>query len=452
MGAYSGFDKNNEVLLMNEMSEEAILEAYFGVSKELEDIITQLGVFRSKYTDRYKYGMYFDDVNIDPDLLKFNRMIEDFFGFGTFSLIVDPRAVINAFTFPIGTRIDTNTRADIRADKNGYKYDKSAGYVCVTYIYTGLIFDDEFTDREIMSIILHEIGHNFSGTMNNLITFTEFISKILFLPRVIMGIIYSITNPVTGGRITATTFNSTSEWYVNFMKKAREDNGLFSLLVRISKGFSGIVSDINSNISAIRTPFILMIPGVAIQIVLKNIMKNPLELINLFSGYQNERIADNFPTMYGLGPETASVEKKMAEMDGGVDIKRAIMNTPILGHLYDLITLPILAVLQLMDPHPATPQRINNQLLILKKEIEKEKIDPKLKKEIQANIDDIERQMKKTEEEFTLSDGRAFSKIYGFILLKLFKGDFREIFQNTDKDVKMYDKAYEKALAKTEKK
>lgn len=452
MGAYSNFNELSNTLFMNEMTEEAILEAYFGTSKELDDIITQLGVFRSKYTDRFKYGMYFDDVNIDPDLLKFNRMVEDFFGFGTFSLIVDPRAIVNAFTFPIGTRIDTNIRANIRADKNGYKYDKSAGYVCISYIYTGLIFNDEFTDREIMSIIMHEIGHNFSGTMSNLITFTEFISKILFLPRIIIGILISITNPVSGGRLTATTFNSTSDWYVNFMRKAREDDGLFSLLVRLGKGFGGIISDINTNINAVRTPFVLLMPGVAIQIILKNIIKNPLDLINLFSGYQNERIADNFPTMYGLGPDTVSAEKKMAEMDYGIDTKKAIMDTPILGHLYDLITLPIMAILQLTDPHPATPQRINNQLLILKKEIEKEKIDPKLKKELQYNIDSIEKQMKETEEEFTMSDGRAFSKIYGFILLKLFKGDFREIFADPKKDVEMYDKAYEKALAKTNKK
>lgn len=452
MAIYSNFDEEKCIILMSEMTEEAINEAYFGLSSELQTIINQLGKFRSKYTDRFKYSMYMDDMNIDPELLKFNRMMEDFFGFTTYSLIVDPGVVQNAFTYPIGARIDTNIRGNIIADKNGFKYNKSSGYVCCNYIYTGLIFNDEFTDKEIMAIIIHEVGHNFSGAIDNIVTLNDIIKKLLTIPSLLMIILINIIqlDLAGAGRSVATSTNFTTDMYVKFMKEARKDNDTFSILVKVSKAIKAINSDINHNIGAIVGPFKLLDPQFIEKLIVNKIkmMKNPLEIFMLIGGYQDERIADNFATMYGLGPDLTSAFKKMDDLESGIDTQRVIRNIPLIGHLHDLIMIPFMSLLSLLDPHPMKPARLRNQLMLMKKEIDKEKIDPKLKKELQANIDVIEKQIQDNYDSFKPYEGKAISKVFGTILYILVKGDIREIFFDPKRDMQEYDKAYEKALAR----
>lgn len=66
------------------IKQQAVNEVYFGKTPELIAIENQLDIFRNKYI-----GKYIDfKSNNDPDLLKFNRMIEDFFGFGCFNLYI----------------------------------------------------------------------------------------------------------------------------------------------------------------------------------------------------------------------------------------------------------------------------------------------------------------------------------------------------------------------------
>lgn len=55
---------------------QAINEVYFGKTKEILAIEKQLDLVRNKYMNRYLTNVF---VNNDQDLLKLNRMIEDYF-------------------------------------------------------------------------------------------------------------------------------------------------------------------------------------------------------------------------------------------------------------------------------------------------------------------------------------------------------------------------------------
>ena len=51
----------------------------------------------------------------------------------------------------------------VMADKqNGYKFVPNNNFVLLVNIAYGLIADPQYTDAEIVAVILHEIGHNFA--------------------------------------------------------------------------------------------------------------------------------------------------------------------------------------------------------------------------------------------------------------------------------------------------
>ena len=106
-------------------------EVYFGKTKEMLAIENQLDKFRNKYLGKYVFNTH---VNSDPELLKFNRMIEDYFGFGCFACHIINQMLVNAFTAPIDYRIDVGgtTINNLIADKKTlYLYIKRIFWIYI---------------------------------------------------------------------------------------------------------------------------------------------------------------------------------------------------------------------------------------------------------------------------------------------------------------------------------
>ena len=141
----------------------SINEVYFGKTPEIMAIENQLDKFRRNYMGKYLIM----GVNNDPDLIRLNRMFENQFGFGCFSLNIVTQMIENAFTMPIDMRYDVfNTNKNLIANKNTFKFNKDADYTCIVCIFSGLIFNPAYTTEEIMACILHEIGHNFYAALD----------------------------------------------------------------------------------------------------------------------------------------------------------------------------------------------------------------------------------------------------------------------------------------------
>ena len=97
-----------------------INEVYFGKTPELQKIENQLGKFRSKYMQNYIGAPL---VNNDPDLLKYNRMMEKYFGFGCFSLSIIQTPTVNAYTTSVSSTFDTALyQKNLIVDKNHFKF------------------------------------------------------------------------------------------------------------------------------------------------------------------------------------------------------------------------------------------------------------------------------------------------------------------------------------------
>ena len=154
-------DKNNKNNL--QLPINILNEVYFGKSTELIAIQNQLDKFRNKYMGKYVFNM---SVNSDPELLKFDRMMEDFFGFGCFTLHVINTLQPNCYTIPVDCRFDYNNNNNIVVTKNGYKFKKEMDYAIIVMATSSIIFNDGFTTDEVFAMLLHEVGHNFNSSIN----------------------------------------------------------------------------------------------------------------------------------------------------------------------------------------------------------------------------------------------------------------------------------------------
>ena len=394
MGIFINDQNDNNKYLLDTLSESSIQcinEVYFGKTKELLEIEQQLDVFRNKYMEKYVLNM---KVNSDMDLLKFDRMMEDYFGFGCFTLHIHNMQEANAFTMPIDYRYDyKNPRDNIIADKNGFKFKKEFDYACILGIYSGVIFNPEFSTQEIMALILHEVGHNFNSVINR--------------PNGAMLNIYTTClyalNLLTSVLLTPALINihiNTNKHRIaldRMGKNMREQNyfpiiiydAMKQILMIAYAGVKGI-----SNITRIFTMGVQCVYDIltkVINIPLK-ILSNPLSVIlkpfGVKVGYRSEESADNFATMYGYGGELSSALQKLegAEGESSSKIMKAFNKLPVISSLMHLVEAPALILLSIFDSHPNTVIRVKDQIALLEAELNKADIDPKMYNVIKQDI------------------------------------------------------------------
>lgn len=372
---------------------QAINEVYFGKTKEILAIEKQLDLVRNKYMNRYLTNIF---VNNDPDLLKLNRMIEDYFGFGCFSLNIINEPTINSYTIPIDFRLREGGTGKIKSDlivnKNTFKFEKSADYTCMVYIYSGVIFNSEFTTGEVMAMILHEIGHNFYSAINN---YSSGIMVDLFVALRIIYDVYLIffgliSNPSVSLMGAKNLVISTDDFYKfkeKIKKNLRQNNNLIIKLIDIQKWFKSLANTAKlSIIDIIDMASLGLINPIAG--VLDAFDLNLFSLLFLPMKYKDERTADNFATMYGYGPDNISLDNKTSSLNikQPSKIKTLYMKIPLISNLYALNVNIGTILFSAFDEHPIGISRCQDQLNMLKRELEKSDIDPKMKKAIQQDI------------------------------------------------------------------
>lgn len=415
---YSKYDYYNKVPI----GYNVINEVYFGDSKELSEIQDQISILRRRY---YGQSKYFNKINTDPDMLELNRMIEKFFGFKTFSLTLEEETAYNAYTFPVSSTLDAPIGDKIIETTNtGYRFKKEYGLNAITVMNSSLFLSTDFTDREIMAILLHEIGHSFGTGLAQNSTFCGLYSKLLALINVIASI---ITLDIRG---LSSTTNITREWYNKTTEKIKREHPELNNVFHFLKGIEGLLSGIMLNIVVISsvTNTIINPISIFISVIYRNVVnliKHPQKIIKVLFGYKQEVVSDNFATIYGYGPDLASGLNKMHEKGAGVLSLEVINQAPIIGHLYDLFSLPIDRICSYLDEHPSTPARCDNQLRYLKKELNKQSMDPKMKKQINSDIERLEKEINRMYKNVNFDDPRGFSKAYGGLLINLCGGDLR---------------------------
>lgn len=430
-------------------------EAYFGKTPEILEAEAQLNKFRNKHMKNYVLKNI--SVNSDPDLIMFDRMIEKIFGFGCFTLKIINSPIANGFTLPVDYRFDAvRDGSDIIADKKGFKFKKKFDYSVIVYSYSGIIFNPDFTTGEIMAMILHEIGHNFNsalskknGTMVNLfvtIQFLKLVAEFLSMPVLFVNDIPDALK---------TYSNEFRKFADKKGREWRENGSALILIYDIYKWINILKTNVGYTMAQLVNVLTLGLGSAFTTIITKLLnLLSPAAIINALTGliwlpmkYRSERTADNFATMYGYGSETISLMNKMSykEKDSADIIMRNANKVPVLSTIIHLNELPAFLLLTAFDEHPKAITRCQDQLDLLKREVTKDDLDPKMKKAILIDIKACESQLNdfaKIKNKFT--DPYLFKKKYELLMKSLGMDIKNDLLDDTDK-FDAYDFALNKA-------
>lgn len=419
-----------------------INEGYFGETEGIRKILDQLGKLRDKYASKpYAYDLR---IEKDPGMDKLCKLFCEEFGFYDFVLTIEKSIQYNAFTFPIGSSWDqVNTRKDIEITPTGYRYKKGNKYLCWIVISGGFFYNTrQFTHREILGIILHEVGHNFSPKV-----------PAINIGRT-LGSAFAVMTAVTIGMMNAPAgivmlLTSSSHFYKfgifveRYIKKNHPDFadalGLISYYINMYKDVVGEIKFIQSLGSMFTIPLntIDILLG-KIWSYISMLIRSPGNICFIVTGYSDEQFADSFPAMYGLGPDMGSALDKLSGMKHGLVSQEGIADEcPIIAALYDLCTLPIYIVLAPLDMHPAIFERIKNVQRVLEEEATNTG-NPRLKKRIaednkkltkylneyyNVNHNYLEEMNKRKGDRLARDD--YFSRNYYALILHVLGGDLR---------------------------
>ena len=391
----------------------SVHEVYYGRSKELLEIEKQLGKFRSKYLGQTIFAA---SVNEDEDLIKFNRMIEDFTGFNPSSITVIASNQYNAFTFPIGARFDTNISKNIRITKKNLKMDPKAEYCLLVFIYSGLIFSEEFTDGEILAILLHEIGHNFSGGVVPIVGMFDMIKKIC-----------SVLTLFTRLDSYFYTSNAGSKIYV-YMNKVLMNIPFLAYIMYALNNILSLISAIGMEAISIIDMATLGLSGLlrVFEVLIVQYSQNPVSIFFDMMGYGDEGFADQYVAMNGYGAEFSSGMSKL-EFGSPQAFKKFSNSIPIIGALANFSQFLFIMLISPFNPHALLPARLKSCQDLLKIELNNNKLDPKVKKRIEKDMASIQKDIDKLDlsAKESATDPYAVNKLYYSVMFKVFGGDIK---------------------------
>ena len=400
------------------MDNMVLNEAYFGKTKGVLKIEKALGALRRKYM-----GQYFSkDINLDPGIDDVCRAIEDAFGFGLVQFEVCIEAGINAFTMPIGTSVDARGSKYMEVDTtNGYRYNKQANFAALLYITSGLFLNEAFTDAEITAIMLHEIGHNFTTSA------IDYNGNLNVLNNVLVGLytfgVYTVasTNVVKRASINlnnymAKTFRRLAEVYNSFKSVI----GTWSYIIAEYLKFGEFVNGITM-------PFSTMVTTIASN-VWSITMRYALFPTRFLTGYDDERFADSFATMYGYGPEMQTALEKLHDRKYSVyAMDKFISESPLIANYIDLFKLPVLFIIYAFDEHPELPARMKNACTQIEYDLKNHHFRPAMKARIKHDLKVMQANLAKYEKINTdvTENPKAIRDMYYQWLLENFDGDLK---------------------------
>lgn len=363
-------------------------EAYFGKTKELLAAEQQLDKFRNKYIGRYVLNMR---VNSDPDLLEFDRMMENIFGFGCFTMHIHNQAIVNAFTMPIDYQYDTSKDA-IVADARGFKFRKEMDYACILGIYSGIIFNPDFTTPEVMAIILHEVGHNFNSSINRPAgVMIDFYNTARFIINLMYGSILSLYTDTNHYRRLVD--KTGKRWrQEDFMPVA-----VYDLCIQVLNLVKAGINTFNDLARVLSMGTLTVVTAIfnGLLTIYKQI-QDPVGLVAKVFGkklaYNSELSADNFVTMYGYGGDLSNAFVKMGDKEGASSsiVMNAFDKIPVISTLMHFTEAPVMIIFGWFDEHPNDVSRVKDQIELLKRELSKEDIDPKMKRIIESDLKECE--------------------------------------------------------------
>lgn len=357
------YGKNTKLLKIEAMLNEACAKTHKDIayiaSKEFANKLVTIGDMLA--------GIFgFTSVSINESLICFIPPIA--YNVGSSSGCTLCHSQIFKYTKLITGGLETWV-VDIDKNHKGVQFAPGVKYDMRMFLSVDLFSDhgvNSLTGGEILSIILHEIGHNFYvGPIHEL---TPEIS--LFLTT---GELSAMINSMVSQLILLEGSSIIDSFVSDSTRKT------LTQLFNIIDTFIATFSSLDTAISLIAG--FLRYSAVLTSLFAK--LLNPMTIIKALSGYDPEKYSDAFATSYGYGPELSSSLEKLGAFHIAFSSNQT-MNW-ITNFIATLYRIPLDVLYILIDPHPNTPGRLLNDIKYME-EAGKSITHQKQKAEWQRNL------------------------------------------------------------------
>lgn len=383
-------------IFINDMNKKEILKEYYvGRTKEFDTIEKELAKIIAKIKDSgfNKAQLRLDES--DENVL-IEKMFAKIFDLGGFKLHWT-YSNVNAYTMI--TSLPYQNKQHLENMKKTGKISRKdvSMYVFVDMMLVTLA---DLNEKELIAIILHEIGHNLEMSsmqfMGNIIMMSLSAPPIGAIMGYILPVIQSGVGTIRG--ILSREIPNIIQQYLPF---------IYNLAGSLNQLMSELPITIN----------ILSLPNIIVNRVI-NTIKNP---VNYVVGYGMKRNADSFSAAYGYGVYQMSALNKMDELYNS-GVRTAIKNTPVLNVVNDFLSVNMYTLIYLFDPHPQHQTRATNMLNKLKRDLNNNDVPKGLKKELEAQIklceetyknEFLENEVRKNERPYTMFINSIYHKIFG---------------------------------------
>lgn len=389
------------------MNSLVINEAYIGKTETLREIEKQFDILKKNGELKF-----YSSISQSPTVLKINRLFEKQFGMDCFGLQVMNTEQHNAFTWVVATTFDVARRIDLSdmvtgTMSEGFKFKPNNGLCIVVNISFGLLKD--LTAAEIVGVILHEIGHNFADALYDKIKFhnknlMKAYERELLSYTTLVGFIFALPLYLAAKKQLKIMTNSYRK-----QEQEKQQSKKQSKVKGFLAGLSGKHKDLSSFLSAVAGRILRTTKYSVLnykRYAGEKAKKDARESLDR----QNEVFADKFAGVYGYSVEISTALTKMTynrtKVDKFMDKYEALRKAN--QEYHDAIR-----DINDYDCHPQLIQRINEEIKLLSNEIAKEDVDPKVKKILQDQLDELNKLLKKiTDTSKKLSQEEQAQNIY----------------------------------------
>ena len=253
----------------------------------------------------------------------------------------------------------------------------------------------DLSPAEYMAILLHEIGHNFSGSLYNdiyvanremMLQYKKTLKYLIVLYAIASLCIVGIPGLIK----TIKQYNNLKN--KNIKKDAKKDRkkkpsklkGFFGALKGKQSDYATFVDELSTRMNGDK--YAEYAGKYFDDMDSKGYGE---EYVKQSNGRIDEVIADKFAGIYGYGPDQATALLKCDEWDSKAakKIKQTGSKKDKENNLkYEKVNMQI----HRYDVHPQTIQRITEELKLLRSEIEKDDVDPKLKEVMLEQVKQLE--------------------------------------------------------------
>lgn len=394
---------------------EVVMEHYVGKDKDLVSIELDLAKLITviKGGSQTIFNKQSGTIKTrELNASELNRSIEakfkKFFRLKDFRLFWTQQGTPNASTICKTFQVfDKNMKVDT---KSGRDYNENLKLR--VFAHTSLVTIADMNAAEVMSIILHEIGHNF---------YKSYIQ---------------ILHDFGDGLMGKIPWNKMSMFLLSPLIREFVDIG--GVMGYVRELPDTVIDELNlrpllNTVYEVQTMVEQIQPKAYKNI--RNLIKNPIGNINpiySLSRYAMERHADSFAVDYGYGAANITAQRKM---DGRVR-DNLIYDIPVYNWIIDLDTLLFDTVVMTFRGYPTAPTREFGSLKRLKAAAKDPDMPPEVKKELMQQIKECEDLINDLEKFDDVNKKRVFTWAYRKVIYKYFDGvlDPREILYRFTKE------------------